>query len=225
MTVQEKIAFLCNKLVQFERFSEKSLNAAQIQEIEAIYDFYIAENCPVEEHECRKKKLRADFKKKRDLLSGSLLTQYAQEATKRILNLQEYKDSKMVFIPISFGSELPTSLLISAALKDSKRVVVPAVRGKNMLLQEITPQTTFHKAAFGIPEPDEGKFIEEMPDFTLLPGLAFSPLGFRIGYGGGYYDRFLVDYKGISVGVCMPEFMKSVIPQKWDYPADIMIFL
>lgn len=225
MTVQEKITILCNKLIQFERFRERSLTVAQIQEIEAIYDFYNTENCQLEECECRKKELRMNFKKKRNLLSEEVLLQYAQEATKRILELQEYKDSKMVFIPISFGSELPTSLLISAALKDSKRVVVPAVRGKNMLLQEITAETTFHKATFGIPEPDNGEFIEQMPDFTLLPGVAFSSLGFRIGYGGGYYDRFLVDYKGISVGVCMPDFITSVIPQKWDYPADIMIFL
>lgn len=153
------------------------------------------------------------------------MDEYSKQATKRILSLQEYKNAELIFVPISFGSELPTSLLISTALKDSKRVVVPAVRGKNMLLQEITPQTTFHKAAFGILEPDDGKIIEEMPDFTLLPGLAFSSLGFRIGYGGGYYDRFLVGYKGISVGVCMPGFKTCVIPEKWDCPADIMIFL
>lgn len=225
MTTSEKLQALSEIMPPFQSFITKVLTSEQCGEIDEIYAGYIDNSFMEEEFALNKKKLRADFKKKRDSLSESLLAQYAQEATKRILNLQEYKDSKMVFIPISFGSELPTSLLISAALKDSKRVVVPAVRGKNMLLQEITPQTTFHKAAFGILEPDDGKIIEEMPDFTLLPGLAFSPLGFRIGYGGGYYDRFLVGYKGISIGVCMPGFKTCVIPEKWDCPADIMIFL
>ena len=225
MNVSEKIEALCKIMPQFKIFTTKVLTVQQISEIDKIYDFYISKCFSPDSAESDKKEKRRFFKKQRDSLSESLLAQYAQEATKRILNLQEYKDSQMVFIPISFGSELPTSLLISAALKDSKRVVVPAVRGKNMLLQEITSQTTFHKAAFGILEPDDGKIIEEMPDFTLLPGLAFSSLGFRIGYGGGYYDRFLVGYKGISVGVCMPGFKTCVIPEKWDCPADIMIFL
>ena len=225
MNVSEKIEALCKIMPQFKIFATKVLTVQQISEIDKIYDFYISKCFSPDSAESDKKEKRRFFKKQRDGLPEDVLAEYSKLATKRILSLQEYKNAELIFVPISFGSELPTSLLISAALKDSKRVVVPAVRGKNMLLQEITPQTTFHKAAFGILEPDDGKIIEEMPDFTLLPGLAFSSLGFRIGYGGGYYDRFLVDYKGISVGVCMPGFKTCVIPEKWDCPADIMIFL
>ena len=225
MTTAEKLNALSETMPQFGRFTDKVLTPEQCGEIDKIYACYIENSFMEEEFVLNKKKLRADFKKKRDGLPSDVLDKYSKLATEKILNLQEYKDSMIVFIPISFGSEWSTSLLINQALKDFKRVVVPAVRGKNMLLQEITSQTSYHKAAFGILEPDDGKIIDEMPDFTLLPGLAFSPLGFRIGYGGGYYDRFLCRYNGISVGVCMPDFITSVIPQKWDYPADIMIFL
>lgn len=225
MEVSEKIEALCKIMPQFKIFATKVLTVQQISEIDKIYDFYISKCFSPDSAESDKKEKRRFFKKQRDGLPEDVLDEYSKLATKRILSLQEYKNAELIFVPISFGSELPTSLLISAALKDSKRVVVPAVRGKNMLLQEITSQTTFHKAAFGILEPDDGKIIEEMPDFTLLPGLAFSSLGFRIGYGGGYYDRFLVGYKGISIGVCMPGFKTCVIPEKWDCPADIMIFL
>lgn len=225
MTISEKIKVLCEIMPQFKFFAEKELTAQQNKEIEAIYNFYNTEVFLQQEISQRKKEQRVFFRKKRDALPSELLDKYAQQATEKVLNLSEYKKSKLVFVPISFGSELPTSGLISRALKDSKRVAVPAVRGKNMLLQEITERTTYHKAAFGILEPDGDNFIDESPDFTLLPALAFSCLGFRVGYGGGYYDRFLSGYTGVSVGVCMPGFVVSVIPEKWDYPADITIFL
>lgn len=225
MRVSEKITTLCKIMPQFERFAAKVLTPEQCGEIDNIYKFYIEDSLSGEQIARNKKELRMKFKKMRDGLPEDILCEYSKRATEKILNLQEYKDSKLVFIPISFGSEWSTALLIEQALKDSKRVAVPAVRGKKMLLQEVTRQTTYHKAAYGILEPDNEDFIDELPDFTLLPGLAFSPLGFRVGYGGGYYDRFLCSYEGISVGVCMPNFMTSVAVQEWDYPADIMIFL
>lgn len=225
MAIAEKIKILCENMPQFKHFAETELTAEQNKEIEEIYNFYNTEVFLQQNLLLRKKEQRAFFRKKRDALPEELLEKYAILAAEKISNLPEYKKSSLVFIPVSFGSELPTSALISQALKDSKRVAVPAVRGKNMMLQEITEQTTYHKAAFGILEPDDEKFVDENPDFTFLPALAFSRLGFRVGYGGGYYDRFLSGYTGISVGVCMPGFTVSVIPEKWDYPADIMIFL
>ncbi len=225
MDVSEKIEALCKIMPQFKIFTTKVLTVQQISEIDKIYDFYISKCFSPDSAESDKKEKRRFFKKQRDGLPKDVLDEYSKQATKRILSLQEYKNAELIFVPISFGSEWSTAELIEQAFKDSKRVVVPAVRGKNMLLQEITPQTTYHEAAFGILEPDTEVFIEQLPDFTLLPGLAFSSLGFRIGYGGGYYDRFLVDYKGISVGVCMPGFKTCVIPEKWDCPASTMIFL
>lgn len=225
MTIPEKIKILCESMPQFEHFAGTELTAEQNEEIERIYDFYNTETFLPQKLLLRKKEQRTFFKKKRDALPEALLDNYAVQVAEKISNLPEYKKSNLVFIPISFGSELPTSVLISQALKDSKRVAVPAVRGKNMMLQEITVRTTYHKAAFGILEPDSEHFINEMPDFTFLPALVFSCLGFRVGYGGGYYDRFLAGYAGVSVGVCIPGFAASVIPEKWDYPADIMIFL
>lgn len=225
MTVSEKINSLCEIMPQFGRFAGKEPTAEQNKEIADIYRFYNAKDFSAQKLLLRKKELRASFKKKRDSLPEDLLHKYALQATERICDLPEYKKSKLIFVPISFGSELPTAALISRAFEDSKRVAVPAVRGKNMLLREITAQTTYHKGAFGIPEPDVDGFVDETPDFTLLPALAFSCLGFRLGYGGGYYDRFLSEYAGTSVGVCMPGFAASLIPEKWDYPADIMIFL
>jgi 5-formyltetrahydrofolate cyclo-ligase len=225
MNVSEKIEALCKIMPQFKIFTTKVLTVQQISEIDKIYDFYIGKCFSPDSVESDKKEKRRFFKKQRDGLPEDVLDEYSKQATKRLLSLQEYKNAELIFVPISFGSEWSTAELIEQAFKDSKRVVVPAVRGKNMLLQEITPQTTYHEAAFGILEPDTEVFIEQLPDFTLLPGLAFSPLGFRIGYGGGYYDRFLCEYNGFSVAVCMPGFMTSVVPQKWDCPANTMIFL
>ena len=71
----------------------------------------------------------------------------------------------------------------------------------------------------------DGKIIDEMPDFTLLPGLAFSPLGFRIGYGGGYYDRFLVQnphLKKIGLAYACQE-VDAVPTEENDIPLDMVI--
>ena len=105
MTISEKIKVLCEIMPQFKCFAEKELTVQQNKEIEAIYNFYNTEVFLQQEISQRKKEQRVFFRKKRDALPSELLDKYAQQATEKVLNLSEYKKSKLVFVPISFGRE------------------------------------------------------------------------------------------------------------------------
>ena len=76
------------------------------------------------------------------------------------------------------------------------------------------------KNQYGIYEPkDKIAITHEEIDFTVAPALAFNALGYRLGYGGGYYDHFLQDYQGYSVGMILKEFyIEDFIPDKNDIP-------
>lgn len=100
----------------------------------------------------------------------------------------------------SIQGEVETKALLNKALREGKRVSLPRVLGKGkMVFCPISAETLLTRGPFGIPEPPSTDTIpgNSLPDLILVPGLAFDRLGYRLGYGGGYYDRFLA-----SVGLC-----------------------
>ncbi len=108
-----------------------------------------------------------------------------------------YRKAQTLFISVSFGSELDTHPLIARALVDGKRVAVPHCDPRTHRMQplwiarfpeDLTP------GILGILEPDPDRCAAAAPamlDLVIVPGIAFTRRGMRLGYGGGYYDRFL----------------------------------
>lgn len=95
-------------------------------------------------------------------------------------------------MPIEFDNHL----IIETAWADGKQIVMPkVVKNDQMTFHLITPHTRFEKTAFGVEEPIHAPiFPSEDIDLLLVPGVAFMTSGYRIGFGGGYYDRFLARY-------------------------------
>lgn len=122
---------------------------------------------------------------------------------KAVARLEKWKLSQVVALPVSQAFEIPTNLLIQIALQQHKTVVVPRVKTKTMMeFIAITPETIYSKSKFGILEPVEGTVIAPNAiDFFVVPGLFFSADGQRIGFGGGYYDRYLERSLGYRLGV------------------------
>ncbi len=145
-----------------------------------------------------KEQIRKEMKNKRQRLTAEERSRYDSAMLNAFLLLQEYIDSESLFAYVSFGSEPDTHLLIKQALLDGKRVFVPRVEGTEMEFYRISALEGFEISSFGIPEPQPTK--EERYQGTgsrqlmLMPGLAFDEHGGRIGFGAGYFDKYLVNH-------------------------------
>lgn len=126
----------------------------------------------------------------------SLLPEKERAASEKICSyvcsLPEYKEADVIYCYVDYNHEVFTWPIMERAMKDGKRVAVPRVDGKDMDFYYITAQADLEPGYFGIREPKTGllKAIEEEALF-LMPGVAFDRAHHRVGYGGGFYDRYL----------------------------------
>lgn len=151
----------------------------------------------------------------------------------RILHLPEYKACKTLLCFVSTAIEVDTHRLIESALADGKSVAVPyCLDGtRKMYFYRIRSLRELAARTFGVLEPNPQK-AERVTDFSnslcVLPGLSFDYAGYRLGYGGGYYDRFLSKiYRpagGVTAGVCYTNCMSHRLPRgRFDVPCDILV--
>ena len=109
----------------------------------------------------------------------------------KITALPEFLDADCFFAYMDFKKEVMTRDLIEKALEMGKTVAVPRVEGDDMVYYEIKDFSTLKSGYFGIMEPDGGKVCTREEGFLLVPGVAFDPARHRVGYGKGFYDRYL----------------------------------
>lgn len=142
----------------------------------------------------------------RDYLTGH--GSYAMQALVQIVTgLPAWQKAQCVALTLSQTGELPTQLLIETALLQGKDVFLPRVAPKRQLeFIPINQDTTYERHPYGMLEPVGTPLSEvEQLDFVLVPGLAYSQAGDRVGFGGGYYDRFLIRVpNAATVGVTLP---------------------
>lgn len=146
-----------------------------------------------------------------------------------LFNTEEYKNSKVVFVYVSMGDEINTIEIIKRLFEDKKVVAVPKIF-KNPKRMEALRIDSFddlnQKGAFGILEPSfEAENISDLVDLTIVPGLAFESSGKRVGYGGGYYDKFFKSYpKSKKVALCYDyQIVENTYPQDYDQAVDKII--
>ena len=142
-----------------------------------------------------KKEIRRSVIEKRDKLSKEEKAFFDGRIYTKVKNLRVYKEAKVIFTFISFGSEVDTLKLISDALNEGKVVAVPWINKEKKLMEAkvIRNLEDMHPGLFGIlePSPIAESLEPEAIDLIITPGVAFDNIGGRIGYGGGYYDKFL----------------------------------
>ncbi len=145
-----------------------------------------------------------------------------------LCTFSEFKNSKVIFCYVSAHGEVGTHTLIKELLKE-KEVVVPYCTDKcgNMIAVKINSTSDLTEGSFGILEPKNPvEFPKDKIDFAIVPGIAFDKEGFRLGYGKGYYDRFLCDISPYKLGVCQKEFyVDTLVHNEYDIQMDKVMVL
>lgn len=173
-----------------------------------------------------KKELRAEFLKRRTALNGK--QDKSTEIFKKIISFKPFLDCDTVLCYYSVGGEVSTRSIIEYALYNNKTVGIPVcVNNKgNMRFYKYTLNTALKNNRIGIPEPEilSEEIRETDKTVVIVPALSFAENGFRLGYGGGYYDRYLEDFKGVSVGLCYDGLISESLPyEDYDKSVDFII--
>lgn len=148
-----------------------------------------------------KKTLRKETIAAMKELPQSVKAEADSQLTQRFIQLPAFQEAQTLATYLSMGHEFSTASLIQAALQSGKRVCVPRTYPQGrMEFVEYDPDI-LEKTRFGLLEPNEtGKVVDQSEiDLIHVPGVVFQSKGYRIGYGGGYYDRYLADFTGKTV--------------------------
>ena len=179
-----------------------------------------------------KHSLRQQILEKRDCLSKEEVTEKSQKIIENLKATKEYRTSSSILFYVSFNNEVSTVELIKELLKNKeKKVLVPYVEKNNPLLQlsELKSFDELEPKTFNILEPKDElirKFDPNKLDLILIPGIAFDLAGHRIGYGYGYYDRFLKKLKSNAkkIGLAFDfQVVEKIAESPHDIPVDYII--
>ena len=142
--------------------------------------------------------------------------------TERLLQHPFYQEAEVIATYLSFSHEFQTQELIEQALKDGKKVLIPKTYPKGRMDFVVYDLQQLVKTSFGLLEPQGDLEIVDASQIDLIhvPGLAFSKEGYRIGYGGGYYDRYLEHFTGHTLSTIYPCQIQDFIPEKHDIPVE-----
>lgn len=134
-----------------------------------------------------------------------------------LLELPTYQKAQTVATFLPMDGEVDTRPFIQAALADGKQIVVPKVVSRDEMVFLPFDEVTLSKSRFGVWEPTVGDIVYKSEiDLIHVPGLVFNEAGFRIGYGGGYYDRYLQDFTGKTVSTIYDFQRQSFLEETHD---------
>lgn len=168
--------------------------------------------------------LRKEVIARRDAADGEMRNRAAQAIIRDLLELPAYRAAGTVAAYASFGSELGTSAFIAKTLADGKQLILPRINRAQRALElrhVIDPAADLVAGVWGIREPAEHCEIVPvaMIDFMLVPGVAFTQDGARLGYGGGFYDRLLASLDRRTARIAAA-FQLQIVEQLPEGPQD-----
>ncbi len=175
-----------------------------------------------------KAELRKMMRRERGTLTVSRILMYSGCITERLMKEPTYRDATLVLAYMSFSSEVSTHFLIKQAWEDGKQVAVPRCGAEGaMEFHRIRSFEDVKEGKYGIPEPVNTEVVnpEKTKAVLLIPCVAFDESGHRLGYGGGYYDRFVEKHPTIPRILLAYELQKveEVPAESWDIPAEIIL--
>ena len=169
-----------------------------------------------------KQRLRRTMRALERQLSDKYKAASSRSICAHLLAMPEYQAASAVFCFVGTDHEIDTRPILAHALAAGKRLSVPRCTGPGIMeLRQLRSLEELSPGAYGIPEPPESAPVmnPDDVDLAILPCLTCSHLGQRLGQGGGYYDRFLSNYRGGTVLLCREKLIREEIPlEPHDYP-------
>ncbi len=138
-----------------------------------------------------------------------------------------YREAKTIYGYLPYNQEVRTVPMLQRALQEGKRIAVPKVFGEEMKFIYLEDLSRVEKGYAGIPEPvDDGPVADDKTALVLMPGLAFDPAGHRIGYGGGFYDKFLAaEPEHPTLALCYAfQMCPQLETEEFDIPVDWVLW-
>ncbi|PLR87590.1 5-formyltetrahydrofolate cyclo-ligase [Bacillus sp. V33-4] len=172
----------------------------------------------------RKNEIRKIVKEQLAILNKPLYEDKSYRIATQLYQDRSWRAAKTIGVTISNFPEVDTYQIIRKAWELGKRVVVPKCipAQKQLIFRTIESFTDLETVFFGLYEPVEELTTAvdaESIDLLIVPGLAFDRCGFRIGFGGGYYDRFLADYHGEAISLAFQAQLFEELPvEEHDIP-------
>ena len=165
---------------------------------------------------------------KKRAMTAEEIDRCSRELGEKLFAHPAYQRAGSIYAYLSYNQEVRTGPILERAWADGKRVAVPKVlEGKRMEFLWITPESPIAPGFYGIPEPEaDGPEADDRSALILMPGLAFDPAGGRMGYGGGFYDRYLAEHPGHpTIALCYGfQVVEKLELQDHDLPVDAVLW-
>lgn len=174
-----------------------------------------------------KQELRKAIRQRKRAMTPEEIESRSHALCRKFLESDAYHRAETIYGYLPYNQEVRTVPILEKALADGKRVAVPKVYGDEMKFIYLEDLSRVEAGYAGIPEPvADGPVAEDREALVLMPGLAFDPQGHRIGYGGGFYDKFLSREPGHkTVALCYEfQLVEQLETEEFDIPVDVVIW-
>lgn len=174
-----------------------------------------------------KKALRSMIREKKRAMTEEQIVFSSQRLGELFRAHPLYQSAKTIYGYLPYNQEVRTVPMLEQAIIDGKRVAVPKVFGDEMKFIYLDDLSKIEKGYCGIPEPIDNEPVADDPTaLVLMPGLAFDPQGHRIGYGGGFYDKFLArEPHHPTLALCYAfQMVDHLETEEFDVPVDCVLW-
>lgn len=180
-----------------------------------------------------KREIRKSMEEKRAGLAREQVLEYSDDIWSKIYGMESFKSATAVLLYSSIGNEVNTVEIANKALTMGKQVAYPVTNTASMTMEfyavsDLSELMLVKSGSFSLmePRPDQSaKIIPDSRTLMIVPGLAFDKQGYRTGYGGGFYDKYITKHTILTtIGVCYDFQVVERIPaQSYDRPVGVLV--
>ena len=173
-----------------------------------------------------KTELRSMIRAKKRAMTPAEIEEKSERLGELFRSSEAYQKAQSIYGYLPYNQEVRTTEMLRQAQLEGKRVAVPKCYGDEMRFIWLDDLSRVEKGYANIPEPiDDGPIADDPTALVLMPGLAFDPEGHRIGYGGGFYDKFLAKEMHPTLALCYDfQMLDHLETEQFDIPVDTVLW-